>query len=210
MKIYKATSPLHIPQSGLRSCWCMFRHNLRSFWNGAHAIFIEVGCEFVFFHDLTLPVRLARDNSHEVSYLSWRFELYKRDDAPLSHCGLLHKICQLYCRAHTARLPRDLLYTEWFKGSRCNASDDSTTSKSQYVYYRNLLDHMGTQSSFSVRADRHPFPGCFQSMSDIWSLDAQERFQVSSSHYAHSNLFTVLYLFICTNGQIGIQGVKSS
>ena len=46
------------------------------------------------------------------------------------------------------------------------------------VYRSNLLDHIGAQSSFAVRTNRLPWPGCFDSMATVWSLHKSERFQV--------------------------------
>ena len=48
-----------------------------------------------------------------------------------------------------------------------------------YVYHKNLLDHIGTHSSFAIRPDRLPFPQCFESMAKVWSIHALERFNVS-------------------------------
>ena len=42
----------------------------------------------------------------------------------------------------------------------------------------NLLDHIGSHSSFAVRTDRPKWPGCFESMAGVWSLHKTERFQV--------------------------------
>lgn len=47
-----------------------------------------------------------------------------------------------------------------------------------YVYHKNLLDHIGTHSSFAVRPDRLPFPRCFDPMAHVWSIHALERFNV--------------------------------
>lgn len=51
------------------------------------------------------------------------------------------------------------------------------------VYRSNLLDHIGAQSSFAVRTNRLPWPGCFESMATVWSLHKSERFQVCSWIY---------------------------
>lgn len=80
-------------------------------------------------------------------------------------------------RMHTARLPPDLLYAEWFVGNR-QETWDTVRGRQQYVYHKNLLDHFGEHSSFSVRAKRLPFPRCFASMADVWSVQPKERFMV--------------------------------
>ncbi len=46
------------------------------------------------------------------------------------------------------------------------------------AYRNNLLEHIGTVSSFKVRVDRPAFPKCYESMADVWSLARAERFQV--------------------------------
>ena len=78
-------------------------------------------------------------------------------------------------RQHIARYPPDLLWLDWFRGEKQEA-DALPKSRPIYVYHKNLLDHLGAHSSFSVRADRPAFPACFQSMADVWSLHARERF----------------------------------
>ena len=75
-----------------------------------------------------------------------------------------------------ARLPADLLWVEWTRGQNQGA-EALGRSHSLYIYSRNLLDHLGAKSSFSVRVDRLPFPRCFDSMADVWSLDPRERFK---------------------------------
>ena len=79
-------------------------------------------------------------------------------------------------RQHITRYPPDLLWLDWFRGEKQEA-DALPKSHPIYVYHKNLLDHLGAHSSFSVRADRPAFPACFQSMADVWSLHAKERFQ---------------------------------
>lgn len=49
-----------------------------------------------------------------------------------------------------------------------------------YVYHKNLLDHIGSHSSFTVRAQRPQFPQCFESMASVWSLNTVEKFDVST------------------------------
>ena len=86
----------------------------------------------------------------------------------------------MHCRAHTARLPPDLLWLEWFQG-RAQETWDTVRGHPLYVYHKNLLDHIGTHSSFAIRPDRLPFPQCFDSMAKVWSIHPLERFNVSHS-----------------------------
>ena len=86
---------------------------------------------------------------------------------------------RVLCRAHTARLPPDLLWLEWFQG-RAQETWETVRGHPLYVYHKNLLDHIGTHSSFAIRPDRLPFPQCFDSMASVWSIHPKERFNVSS------------------------------
>lgn len=52
-----------------------------------------------------------------------------------------------------------------------------------YVYHKNLLDHIGTHSSFAIRPDRLPFPQCYDSMAKVWSIHPLERFNVRPSFH---------------------------
>ena len=79
---------------------------------------------------------------------------------------------------HTARLPPDLLWLEWFQGRRPETWD-TVRGRPLYVYHANLLDHIGALSSFAVRPARLPFPRCYDSMAAVWSIHAKERFNVS-------------------------------
>ena len=81
------------------------------------------------------------------------------------------------CRKHTARLPPDLIWLEWFNGRRPELRA-LTRGRPLAVYRSNLLDHIGSQSSFAVRTTRPKWPGCFDSMAGVWSLHKTERFQV--------------------------------
>eukprot|EP00959_Pyramimonas_sp_CCMP1952_P389645 8165181-Pyramimonas_sp.AAC.1 len=38
------------------------------------------------------------------------------------------------------------------------------------VYKHNILDHIGTVSSFKIRPNRPKWPGCYESMANVWSL----------------------------------------
>ena len=80
-------------------------------------------------------------------------------------------------RKHTARLPPDLIWLEWFNGRRPELRA-LTRGRPLAVYRANLLDHIGSHSSFAVRATRPKWPGCFDSMAGVWSLHKTERFQV--------------------------------
>lgn len=46
----------------------------------------------------------------------------------------------------------------------------------------NLFAHLGAISSFEVRPDRAAWPGCYESMSKVWSLQTHERFVVRCRH----------------------------
>ena len=81
---------------------------------------------------------------------------------------------------HTARLPPDLLWLEWFQGRRPETWD-AVRGHPLYVYHKNLLDHIGALSSFAVRPERLPFPRCFDSMAAVWSIHTKERFNVRPS-----------------------------
>ena len=89
-----------------------------------------------------------------------------------------HLDVAIACRMHTARLPPDLLWLEWFQGRRPETWD-AVRGHPLYVYHRNLLDHIGALSSFAVRPERLPFPRCFDSMATVWSIHTKERFNVS-------------------------------
>ena len=96
-------------------------------------------------------------------------------------------------RQHIARYPPDLLWLDWFRGEK-QAAGALPRGRAVYVYHKNLLDHLGAHSSFSVRADRPAFPACFQSMADVWSLHAKERFQAVRPRRAHRLLAARVYL----------------
>ena len=75
-----------------------------------------------------------------------------------------------------------------------------------YVYHKNLLDHIGTHSSFAIRPDRLPFPQCYDSMAKVWSIHPLERFNVSLSppfcwatprHLVECTSSPVLHTFGC-------------
>ena len=104
------------------------------------------------------------------------------------------------CRKHTARLPPDLIWLEWFNGRRPELRA-LTRGRPLAVYRSNLLDHIGSQSSFAVRTTRPKWPGCFDSMAGVWSLHKTERFQVPPARelahrllYGHCHGVGVWYL----------------
>ena len=51
------------------------------------------------------------------------------------------------------------------------------------MFKSNLLDHIGAHSSFAVRTNRLPWPGCFDPMATVWSLHRSERFQVRNMRF---------------------------
>ncbi|KAK3263399.1 hypothetical protein CYMTET_27790 [Cymbomonas tetramitiformis] len=80
-----------------------------------------------------------------------------------------------YLREHTARLPPDLLWQEFVAGNNPEAKK-SIGRRKIMVYKYNLLDHIGTISSFAIRPNRPKWPGCYDSMADVWSLQKIETF----------------------------------
>ena len=80
------------------------------------------------------------------------------------------------CRTRIERLPPDLIWLEWCSGRGPRTITNRRRPMAAYKY--NLLEHIGTVSSFSVRVDRPSFPKCYESMADVWSLAKNERFQV--------------------------------
>ena len=80
------------------------------------------------------------------------------------------------CRTRIERLPADLIWVEWFSGHGPRTLANRRRPMAAYKY--NLLEHIGTVSSFTVRVDRPSFPGCYESMADVWSIAKNERFQV--------------------------------
>ncbi|KAK9816773.1 hypothetical protein WJX72_004931 [[Myrmecia] bisecta] len=86
-----------------------------------------------------------------------------------------------YLRLHTARLPPDLLWAEFTQGFRFELLD-VTHGRPSVTYAWNMLEHIGTVSSFAVRMDRPDFPACYQSMSGVWSIQPVERFSQRCNH----------------------------
>ena len=80
------------------------------------------------------------------------------------------------CRTRIELLPPDLIWPEWFSGHGPRTMANRRRPMAAYRY--NLLEHIGTVSSFKVRVDRPAFPKCYESMADVWSLARAERFQV--------------------------------
>lgn len=80
------------------------------------------------------------------------------------------------CRTRIEKLPPDLIWPEWFSGHGPRTMANRRRPMAAYKY--NLLEHIGTVSSFTVRVDRPSFPRCYESMADVWSLAKAERFQV--------------------------------
>mmetsp|Transcript_35408 Transcript_35408/g.59675 ORF Transcript_35408/g.59675 Transcript_35408/m.59675 type:complete len:456 (-) Transcript_35408:522-1889(-) len=78
-----------------------------------------------------------------------------------------------YLREHTARLPPDLLWQEWVAKSH---QIPELEGRQLLVYKHNLLNHIGTVSSFAVRPNRPKWPGCYESMANVWSLMKMEQF----------------------------------
>lgn len=90
-----------------------------------------------------------------------------------------------YFWEHVALKPPDLLWAEWIRSRRApmglrpmDGGDPSERRRNgAYVVYKhNLMRHLGSISSFAVRPDRPSWPGCFASMSDVWSLALFERY----------------------------------
>ena len=91
------------------------------------------------------------------------------------------------CRTRIELLPPDLIWPEWFSGHGPRTMANRRRPMAAYRY--NLLEHIGTVSSFKVRVDRPAFPKCYESMADVWSLARAERFQVLLE-------YTVMLLYI--------------
>ena len=85
-----------------------------------------------------------------------------------------------WSRESIARLPPDLIWLDWVLGRKAQLRQ-ALRKRPLAVYRYNLLDHIGTKSSFSVRVDRPSFPKCFDPMAKVWSIHSNERFQVHSS-----------------------------
>ncbi|KAK9825323.1 hypothetical protein WJX74_009420 [Apatococcus lobatus] len=81
-----------------------------------------------------------------------------------------------FLRDSIARLPPDLIWLDWVFGRKA-ALRQALRNRPLAVYRYNLLDHIGTKSSFSVRVDRPSFPKCFDPMAEVWSIHTNERFQ---------------------------------
>ena len=75
-----------------------------------------------------------------------------------------------YLKRELARLPPDMLYTEWLEAKK------REEKRIQYVYRDNLLDHVGEVSTFGVRPARRKWPGCFEPLASAWSLARIETF----------------------------------
>ena len=80
-----------------------------------------------------------------------------------------------YLLRHQARLPPDLLWTEWVEGTRADVRE-RTNARKLIVYRYNLFEHLGAVSTFSIRPRRPSWPGCYAPMSSAWSLTAVEKF----------------------------------
>ena len=78
-----------------------------------------------------------------------------------------------YLLRHQARLPPDLLWTEWVEGTRADVRE-RTNARKLIVYRYNLFEHLGAVSTFSIRPRRPSWPGCYAPMSSAWSLTAVE------------------------------------
>jgi hypothetical protein len=71
------------------------------------------------------------------------------------------------------RLPPDLIYQGWLENMR------EQQNRTQYIYRDNLLDHIGSVSSFSFdRPERPQWPKCFEPLASVWSFAAIERFDL--------------------------------
>eukprot|EP00884_Botryococcus_braunii_P003153 jgi/Botrbrau1/12839/Bobra.0045s0008.1 len=88
-----------------------------------------------------------------------------------------------YMMKYTDKLPPDLLWVEWYSGRKPELYSVIGRGRNRrilYVYRYNLLDHIGFNSSFAVRAPRPAFPVCYDSMANVWSLAFSERFLARS------------------------------
>jgi len=89
------------------------------------------------------------------------------------------RLLSAYLRQHTARLPPDLLWQEWVSDAHKNPQ---IRGRPLLVYKHNLLDHIGTVSSFAIRPNRPKWPGCYESMASVWSLSRMEQFDRRCMH----------------------------
>ena len=94
-----------------------------------------------------------------------------------------------YLLRHQARLPPDLLWTEWVEGTRADVRE-RTNARKLIVYRYNLFEHLGAVSTFSIRPRRPSWPGCYAPMSSAWSLTAVEKFDERRCAFAFGELLS--------------------
>ena len=80
-----------------------------------------------------------------------------------------------YLAEHVSRQPPDILWREWVEGNRPDVRQH-TGGRRMMVYRYNLMEHVGSVSTFAVRPNRPKWPGCYDSMTKVWSLSAGEKF----------------------------------
>jgi len=85
-----------------------------------------------------------------------------------------------YLHKRMAALPPDMVYQAWLGEAK------AARRRTQYVYRHNLLDHVGSVSSFAVRPHRGKWPRCLEDLALAWSLPPIDTFM--SKACKHSDI----------------------
>ena len=174
-------NPLNIPGHQVRQQSCdllsMIEHNFskRNF-SFAHYLFME--------DDFITCANMV----HIISYLIGKVERLDPDWLAIRLSfgmnGILMKALDLLAFKHVlqqglTQLPPDLIYQEWLEQMQ------REENRTQYIYEHNLLDHIGSVSSFSFkRPERPEWPGCFQPLAAVWSFALIEKFDLQKCRHS--------------------------